>query len=86
MWDLFRDAFFGRMVNLVSGGRLFSVEGRLDSSTLEKYSKSTSSPSSDVDESATDVDQRKGEGGVAVDQELGKDSALVDWVENDPEV
>ena len=82
MRDLIRETVFGRIVHLVSGGKLFASEEQRDPSRLQRYivTKSGSSSGTSV-LPATDVLE-----GEKVDQEKGTDYELIDWIENDPEV
>lgn len=95
MKDLFRESTFGRIVNLVSGGKYFAYDEVLDPSSIDKYrSKSITSDSSTT--SLDNEKERKIPGGsdngllqnpvnpLPIDQEKGSDTLLVDWAPNDP--
>ena len=77
--DLFRESTFGRLVRLVSRGKLFAYSEESDPSNLKKYqlidSDSSSLPTSL--ESRTELTRQDG------DQEKGADYLLVDWAPND---
>ena len=88
MMDLFRESTFGRIVRLVSGGKLFAYSEEADPSYLEKYqlidSESSSLPASL--NSDTKLTRQNGgqEGPTTIDnQEKGADHLLVDWAPND---
>ena len=73
MKDLLRETAFGRIVRLVSGGRLFAYDEDLDPSTLDKFRP--------LDQDSNDSRERP----IAIDQEKGADVNLVDWTTNDPQ-
>ena len=78
MQDLVRETIFGRLVHLVSGGKLFAPAEQRDPSRLQRYILTKSGSSSGTSVNALD--------GENIDREKGSDYELIDWIENDPEV
>lgn len=82
MQDLLRETIFGRIVHLVSGGKLFPPAEQRDPSRLQRYivtkSGSTSESSVSASSNVPLVEKRN--------PEKGNDYELVDWLENDSEV
>jgi hypothetical protein len=92
MRDLIRETVFGRLVHLLSRGKLFPPEEQRDPSRLQRYivtkSASTSGTSirANIDAlESGDADPPKGDIPNR-DPEKGGDFQLVDWIPNDPEV
>ena len=89
MKDLFRETAFGRLVRLISRGKLFAYEEELNPLFLKKYQpnesgKSSTSTSLPVDDKRPQPDEGQ-ETPVPLDQEKGPDHLLVDWTLDDPQ-
>ena len=82
MYDLIRETFFGRIVHLVSRGKLFLTAEQRDPSKVQRYTIIKSIFTSRASEYVT-PDALEGE---KIDPESGRNSQLVEWDENDPEV
>ena len=82
MYDLIREAFFGRIVNFASRGKLFLTAEQRDPSKVRRYTILSSAFTSATLEYST-PDALEGE---KVDPESGRKFQLVQWDENDPEV
>ena len=82
MYELLRETIFGRIIHLVSQGKLFSYEEQRDPSRLQRYIATESAPASETptETSPHSLDHQE------ADPEKGSDVQLVDWVENDSEV
>lgn len=93
MKDLFRETVFGRIIRLVSRGKLFAYSEEIDPSALQKYQplhSESSSTSLNIDGKQTDQESGKVSGQpenstIFADNEKGVDHLLVDWAPNDPD-
>lgn len=91
MKDLFREAVFGRLVRLLSGGKLFAYSEEIDPSALQRYQLiHTESSSTPLNNDGKQTDQESGNASgqpsrVLADHEKGVDHLLVEWAPNDPE-
>ena len=91
--DLFRETTFGRLLRLVSGGKLFAYDEELDPSNLKPYQNIDSKTSSSSTSLNLDGTQKHNQNGPIsdsanppiADQEKGPDYLLVDWTTNDPQ-
>lgn len=98
MNDLFRETVFGRLVNLASGGKVFTPTEQRDPSILQRYiiTKSGSTSDESIKDPATapageKLDAGKDSdadtlNGAKPDAEKGRDFQLIEFLENDPEV
>ena len=89
MKDLFRETAFGRLVRLISGGKLFGYEEELNPLFLKKYQPNdsgtlSSSTSLPADSKHTQPDEGQ-ETPIPLDQEKGSDHLLVGWAPDDPQ-
>lgn len=84
MAGFYRETFFGRTVNSLSGGRLFKQQEALEPSLLSQYMPTASTESSSANLPASNASSIAE--GEKKDPEKGKDYTLVDWLPNDPEV
>ena len=82
MYDLIGETFFGRIIHLASQGKMFPTAEQRDPSKVQRYRITGSASTSRTLEYAT-PDALEGE---KVDPEIGRNSQLVEWDENDPEV
>ena len=89
MKDLFRETTFGRLVRLISRGKLFAYEEELNPLSLKKYQPNdsgTSSTSTSLPVDGKHNPPNEGqETAIPLDQEKGSDHLLVDWTLDDPQ-
>lgn len=89
MKDLFRESTFGRLVRLISRGKLFAYEEELNPLFLNKYQPNDSGTSSTSTSLPIDSKHTQPNGGqeipIRLDQEKGSDHLLVDWAPDDPQ-
>lgn len=89
MKDLFRETTFGRLVRLISRGKLFAYEEELNPLFLNKYQPNDSGTSSTSTSLPVDSKHTQPNEGqqtpIRLDQEKGSDHFLVDWAPNDPQ-
>ena len=89
MKDLFRETVFGRLIHLVSGGKLFNYDEELSPSTLQKYQpKQSQSWSASTSLQVDDRENHQIDGQeqpITTDREKGPDHLLVDWTIDDPQ-
>ena len=89
MKDLFRETAFGRLVRLISRGKLFAYEEELNPLFLNKYQPNDSGTSSTSTSLPVDSKHTQPNEGqqtpIRLDQEKGSDHLLVDWAPDDPQ-
>lgn len=90
MKDLFRESTFGRLLRVVSGGRIFGYDEELNPLFLQRYQANNvelvSSTSTSLAVAGRPSHQDDGqEKLVPTDREKGPDNLLVDWAINDPQ-
>ena len=89
MKDLFRETAFGRLVRLISRGKLFAYEEESNPLFLNKYQPDDSGTSSTSTSLPVDGDHTQSterlQTPIRLDQEKGSDHLLVDWVPDDPQ-
>ena len=89
MKDLFRETAFGRLVRLISRGKLFAYEEELNPLSIQKYQPNDSGTSSTSTSLPVDGKQTQPNDGqetpIALDREKGSDHLLVDWNLDDPQ-
>lgn len=90
MKDLFRESAFGRLIRVVSRGRLFGYDEELNPLFLQRYQPNNSvllsSTSTSLAVDGRQIHQDDGqEKLVPTDREKGSDHLLVDWAVDDPQ-
>ena len=90
MKDLFRETVFGRLVRLISRGKLFAYDEEQNPLTLNKYlakDSEISSTSTSLQAGGKEAPQNDdgSENPTSIDREKGPDHLLVDWTPNDPQ-